>query len=169
MCNLELKNRGVDNPSDVIDVYDIYNRRPDLLPRDSWIGKEDELFYYVKPKLKESSIDRSVENGYGCWKSTGEVEAIKHKDLVIGYKHTFNFRIGRNRRETNWMMEEYRLASQSSSMDLKRLVEGGKCTKATEFFLCKIYERSSEETLTRSKRTKTGEMNGSWDISAEDL
>lgn len=134
----------------IIGSLDIYRHEPWDLPGMAKIG-EREWYFFVprdRKRIYGGRPNRTTERGF--WKATGSdrsVYGVGRKD-VIGLKKTLVFYRGRAPRglKTDWVMNEYRLPTATTSVPHDDMV------------LCKVYRKATSIRVLEQRARNTGEF-----------
>ncbi|XVE87509.1 hypothetical protein DITRI_Ditri18aG0123600 [Diplodiscus trichospermus] len=121
--------------SEIIGFLNIYKHHPWDLPGMAKFGEREWYFFVHRDKRSGhgGKPNRITEKGY--WKATGsdrDVRSVKEPRKKVGLRKTLVFYTGKapKGRRTDWVMNEYRLISNSSF-------------PTEDIVLCKIYRKAT--------------------------
>lgn len=127
--------------SPAIGEVDLNKCEPWDLPGKAKMGEKEWYFYCVRDRKYPTGLrtNRATEAGY--WKATGKDKEILKGTSVVGMKKTLVFYTGRAPRgdKSNWVMHEYRLYSNSSSL-YSQILPSNSFQK--EWVICRILKKS---------------------------
>ncbi|XP_059283586.1 NAC transcription factor 25-like [Lycium ferocissimum] len=132
-------------PVTIIAEVDLYKFDPWELPSKANFGEQEWYFFSLRERKypKGGRPNRAATSGY--WKATGTDKPIFtcNGTKKIGVKKALVFYKGRPPKgiKTNWVMHEYRLVDNNSSLTKK-------CSLwLDDWVLCRIYKRNNSSTL----------------------
>uniref|UniRef100_A0A0A0KD91 NAC domain-containing protein n=2 Tax=Cucumis sativus TaxID=3659 RepID=A0A0A0KD91_CUCSA len=141
-------------PIELIKQIDIYKYSPWDLPHASnsgTLGEKEWYFFCKRGRKYKNSVRPNRVTGCGFWKATGIDKPIYSNDrcVLVGLKKTLVYYRGSAGRgtKTEWMMNEFRLPSSSSSSPyssdpFRRNIIKNNLHEAEIWTLCRIFKRN---------------------------
>ncbi|CAK9314680.1 unnamed protein product [Citrullus colocynthis] len=137
-------------PIELIKQIDIYKYSPWDLPHASngSLGEKEWYFFCKRGRKYKNSVRPNRVTGCGFWKATGIDKPIYINDrsIVVGLKKTLVYYRGSAGKgtKTEWMMNEFRLPSSSSSSSdpFRRNIITNNLHEAEIWTLCRIFKRN---------------------------
>ncbi|KAA0054629.1 transcription factor JUNGBRUNNEN 1-like [Cucumis melo var. makuwa] len=136
-------------PIELIKQIDIYKYSPWDLPHASnsgTLGEKEWYFFCKRGRKYKNSVRPNRVTGCGFWKATGIDKPIYSNDrcVLVGLKKTLVYYRGSAGRgtKTEWMMNEFRLPSSSSSDPFRRNIVKNNLHEAEIWTLCRIFKRN---------------------------
>ncbi|XP_062215728.1 NAC domain-containing protein 58-like [Phragmites australis] len=135
-------------PVAIIADVDIYKFDPWDLPSKAAYGDKEWYFFSPRDRKYPNGIRPNRAAGSGYWKATGTDKPI-HNSVTsesVGVKKALVFYKGRPPKgtKTNWIMHEYRLASDAHAGNTYRPMKFRNTSmRLDDWVLCRIYKKAS--------------------------
>ncbi|KAK6151512.1 hypothetical protein DH2020_014147 [Rehmannia glutinosa] len=137
-------------PPNRIHVVNLYDFNPDYLTESSKPAKENEWYFFSPTDKRYKNGSRPNRTGDGYWKSTGSNEPIKHKNIIIGYKRSLVFFMGKHTDhdiKTDWLMKEYTLKNPPAPVQTSEDTS----MRLNDWVICKVYKNQREQRAGKRK------------------